>query len=172
MLPSHTTVVNVYNNVNYYCNDGIYYRPYYGGGYVVCRPPCGTRFISTLFNTALTVALISELHDAVRRCENAARISAQYAYINSSYVPRTYQEISIHMPKKNTSYYYQDGVFYVLENNHYVVIEPPIGALITELPEDYEELIIDGTTYYRVEDTLYKVTVIDGALYFEVMCNL
>ena len=31
---------------------------------------------------------------------------------------------------------------------------------------------IDGKTYYQVENTLYKATVIDGALYFEVVCNL
>ena len=49
-------------------------------------------------------------------------------------------------------------------DGHYYVIEPPIGALVTQLPEDYVEVEMGGETYYQVEDALYKVTVIDGAL--------
>lgn len=73
---------------------------------------------------------------------------------------------------RDREYYYQDGVFYILKNGHYYVIEAPIGALVTEIPADYEEVEIDGKTYYRVEDTLFGTTVIDGALYFEVIANL
>lgn len=73
---------------------------------------------------------------------------------------------------KDQEYYYQDGVFYILKNGQYYVIEAPIGALVTEIPADYEEVEIDGKTYYRVEDTLFGTTVIDGALYFEVIANL
>ena len=61
---------------------------------------------------------------------------------------------------------------YILKNGQYYVIEPPIGALVTEIPSDYDEIELDGRTYYQVEDTIYKVTIIDGALYFEVVCNL
>lgn len=73
---------------------------------------------------------------------------------------------------RDREYYYQDGVFYILKNGNYYVIEAPIGALVTEIPADYEEVEIDGKTYYRVEDTLFGTTVIDGALYFEVIANL
>ena len=38
----------------------------------------------------------------------------------------------------NSQYYYQDGVFYVLENGQYKVIIPPAGALVTSLPDDYD----------------------------------
>jgi len=63
-------------------------------------------------------------------------------------------------------------VFYILQNGQYYVIEAPIGALVTQIPADYDEIELDGTTYYLVENTLYKTTVIDGALYFEVVSNL
>ena len=37
---------------------------------------------------------------------------------------------------------------------------------------DYDEIVLEGKTYYLVENTLYKATVLDGALYFEVVSNL
>ena len=52
------------------------------------------------------------------------------------------------------------------------MIEAPIGALVDEIPEDYDEIVLGGQTYYQVEDTLYKPTIIDGKLHFEVVCNL
>lgn len=76
------------------------------------------------------------------------------------------------MTDDGITYYYQDGVFYQLYRGQYYVIEPPIGALVTEIPEDYDIVRAGDMTLYRVENTLYKVTVIDGALYFEVACNL
>ena len=74
--------------------------------------------------------------------------------------------------KLHQEYYYQDGVFYILQNGQYYVIEAPIGALVTQIPADYDEIELNGRTYYQVENTIYKTTVIDGALYFEVVTNL
>lgn len=69
-------------------------------------------------------------------------------------------------------YYYQDGVFYVIENSQYKVIVPPAGALVEYLPEDYDIINIKGQDYYRVDDTIYKTTTVDGTLYFEVLGQL
>ena len=65
-----------------------------------------------------------------------------------------------------------DGVFYRLRGRYYHVIEPPIGAIIPQIPSDYEVVMMDGETCYRVEDTLYKMVVLSGRICFEVIANL
>lgn len=67
------------------------------------------------------------------------------------------------------NYYYQDGVFYVIENNQYKVIVPPAGALVEYLPEDYDTVILAGESYYEVDGTIYRTTTLDGTAYFEVV---
>ena len=160
--------------IDYYYFDGIYYRPYLLGGYYVCRPPRGTAIASTMFNVALTAIAINTIRDEIARARRAAALSTVYATRNTGYVVRTsddYYNTNL-LKQGNQDYYYQDGVFYILQNGQYYVIEAPIGALVTEIPADYDEIELDGKTYYQVENTLYKATVIDGALYFEVVCNL
>lgn len=71
-----------------------------------------------------------------------------------------------------SSCYYSDGVYYQRVNDQYNVIEAPVGALITQLPSDYQEVIIGGETYYKVDETLYRVTVYDGQPYFEVVTSI
>ena len=68
-------------------------------------------------------------------------------------------------------YYYDDGVFFVLgEDGKYKTIVPPAGALIKALPDDYDLVTLaDGNEYYRVDDTIYRMTVTDGVPYFEVL---
>jgi hypothetical protein len=160
--------------IDYYYYDGIYYRPYLLGGYYVCRPPRGTTIASTLFNVALTAIVINTIRDEAARARRAAALSTVYGNNRTGYVIRTsddYYNTNL-LTQAGQEYYYQDGVFYILKNGQYYVIEPPIGALVTEIPADYDEIELDGRTYYQVENTLYKATVIDGALYFEVVCNL
>jgi hypothetical protein len=160
--------------LDYYYYDGIYYRPYRLGGYYVVRPPRGTAIASTLFNVALTAIAINTIRNEVERAQRAAELSRVYSTRNTGYVVRTsddYYNANL-LGQTNQDYYYQDGVFYILKNGQYYVIEPPIGALVTEIPNDYDEIELEGRTYYLVEDTLYKTTVIDGALYFEVVSNL
>ena len=172
-LPRGYVVMRIGGHDYYYAN-GIYYRRYLLGGYYVCRPPRGTAITSTLFNVALTAIAINTIRDEIARTNRAARLSTRYGTTNTGYVVRTsddYYNTNL-LNQAGQDYYYQDGVFYILKNGQYYVIEPPIGALVTEIPNDYEEIELDGRTYYQVEDTLYKATVIDGALYFEVVCNL
>ena len=73
-----------------------------------------------------------------------------------------------------SSYYYQDGVFYTMDaNGQYSVIVPPAGALVETLPEDYDLVTLaDGNQYYKVDDTVYKVSIVDGKPYFEVLGQL
>ena len=68
------------------------------------------------------------------------------------------------------SYYYDDGVFFTRSSSgEYVTIVPPAGALIEELPEDYRTVILGGDEYYAVDDTVYRMTVVGGSPYFEVL---
>ena len=68
------------------------------------------------------------------------------------------------------SYYYDDGIFFTKnKSGEYVTIVPPAGALITELPDDYRIVTLGGDEYYAVDDTVYRTTVIDGSVYFEVL---
>lgn len=173
ILPRGYVTMRV-GGIDYYYYDGIYYRPYLLGGYYVCRPPRGTAIAQTMLNVALTAIAINTIRDEIQRARRAAAISTVYANANTGYVVRTsddYYNTNL-VNQANQEYYYQDGVFYILQNGQYYVIEAPIGALVTEIPTDYDEIELDGKTYYQVENTLYKATVIDGALYFEVVCNL
>lgn len=73
----------------------------------------------------------------------------------------------------DTEYYYQDGVFYIVDAlGQYRTIVPPTGALVEYLPEDYTTFRLDSNMYYRVDDTVYTLTLIDGTPYFEVLGQL
>jgi len=159
---------------DYYFYDGIYYRPYWDGGYYVCRPPLGTRIATALFDIAMSAIAINTIRNEIERAQTAAELSRIYAAQNASYTLRTSDDYynSNLLSQSGQNYYYQDGVFYTLVNGEYCVIEAPIGALVDEIPEDYDEIVLGGQTYYQVEDTLYKPAIIDGKLHFEVVCNL
>ena len=69
-----------------------------------------------------------------------------------------------------SSYFYQDGVFYSqAADGQYYVIVPPAGALVETLPEDFDIVILNGKEYYRVDDTVYQMTISEGKPYFEVL---
>lgn len=69
-----------------------------------------------------------------------------------------------------STYYYQDGLFYVQDQDgHYKVIIPPAGALVENLPDDYDVITLAGEDYYKVDETVYKVTINAGKPYFEVI---
>ena len=69
-----------------------------------------------------------------------------------------------------TAYYYQDGVFYIVDQiGQYITIVPPTGALVEYLPEDYRTFRRNGNKYYQVDDTVYALTIYDGTPYFEVL---
>lgn len=137
------------------------------------RPPRGSHFRASVIGAMITIAKINLIHDAIRRAERAARLATRYSVvINRSYVPRTYATI-VETVRDDINYYYHDGVFYIIgADGDYYVIEPPIGALVEAIPADYERLVIDDEVFYKVDDTLYKVVIVDGNPFFEVVLNL
>ncbi len=159
------------HGVEYFYFNNIYYRRQ-AGHYIISRPPVGVHYHASLFDLALTAITINAIHDIAERAREAARLAAFYAELNREYKLRTAEQIALTMAYADTQYYYDDGVFYTIRNGEYYVIDAPVGALVTTLPYDYEEVELGGEMYYLVDSTLYKVAVIDGALYFEVVCQL
>lgn len=70
---------------------------------------------------------------------------------------------------KNVTYYYDDGTFYVPRKNDYEVVAPPIGARVAELPSTYEEIVLEGNVYFKVDNVYYKEVVVSGYLWYEVV---
>ncbi len=74
-----------------------------------------------------------------------------------------------------TQRYYtdDDGVYYVKSGSNYIVVDPPVGAIVYELPYGFEEVTIKGVKYYRVDDNFYEL-VYNGPrdYYFRVVGTL
>ena len=70
---------------------------------------------------------------------------------------------------RNVTYYYDDGTFYVPRKNDYEVVAPPIGARVAELPSNYEEIVLDGNVYFKVDNVYYKEVVVSGYIWYEVV---
>lgn len=198
VLPSYAHR-HVYHGVTYYCYNDIWYRPY-GGYYVVCRPPFGTVLAANLiadmtwaainfsyYNTvSQTYSQINENNEYIAQqnaliAQNNAIIAAQNAQIASgqqqaqmAYTLANELGLIQSYAAAGSAYYYQDGVFYTMDaSGQYSVIVPPAGALIETLPEDYDLVTLaDGNQYYKVDDTVYKVTIVEGKPYFEVLGQL
>lgn len=195
VLPTHAHV-HVHYGVTYYCYNDIWYRPY-GGYYVVCRPPFGTVLASNLvadmtwatirfsyYNTvAQTYSQINENNEYIAQqnaiiAQNNATIAAQNAQIAAG---QQQAQIAYSLANQlgliqsyaaaGSTYYYQDGVFYSMDaTGQYSVIVPPAGALVETLPEDYDMVVLaDGNEYYQVDDTIYRVSIVEGKPYFEVL---
>lgn len=72
--------------------------------------------------------------------------------------------------RDDVDYFYEDGAFYVITDyGTYYEIDPPAGALVDRLPEDLKKVRIDGREYYRYDDTVYRLVVVEGVPYFEVL---
>jgi hypothetical protein len=58
-------------------------------------------------------------------------------------------------------YYYYDGLYYTPAGNRYVLMTPPIGAIVPAIPSDYRPVLINGTMYYT-DSGIYYVYVGSG----------
>ena len=126
--------------------------------------------------------------------ENAQTIASQNATIaaNNATIARQNEAIALNSERAAKSYkeadrlglvqsyadagmeyFYQDGVFFTKDRDgKYVTIVPPAGALVKELPDDYDVITLGDEEYYKVDDTVYKLSIIDGTPYFEVLGQL
>ena len=195
-LPSRF-IREVFWGVPYYILDGIYYR-YYGGYYYISRPPFGVYFdpvLDDLYYSSLRFSYYYDVNNTYRIMdENAQTIASQNATIaaNNATIASQNAEIALNTERAAKAYqeanrlglvqsyadaaveyFYQDGVFFTKDaNGKYITIVPPAGALVEELPDDYETITLDGKEYYKVDDTVFQMTIIDGSPYFEVLGQL
>ena len=179
--------------LDYYLYDGIYYR-YWDGFYHICRPPFGLiasaidaallscvrfSYYNTLYRTYNNIydnyATIDEQNRII--ANNNAIIAAQNSAVAQA-APTAQEASSLaaslgliqSYAGADTQYYYQDGVFYIVDKNgKYVTIVPPAGALVETLPDDYKTITLNGDTYFQVDNTVYRTVVVDGAPLFEVL---
>ncbi len=197
VLPAHVRRY-VHFGITYYCYNDVWYRPY-GGHYIVCRPPFGTAlaanliadmawtavkysYYNTVYNTYSQIndnnRYIAEQNEIIAK--NNATIAAQNQAIamNQQLASQAYtlaNELGLiqSYAAADSNYFYQDGIFYVMDSKgEYRTIAPPAGALVETLPEDYDMITLNGEEYYKVDDTVYKVTISDGKPYFEVLGQL
>ncbi len=180
----------------YYCDD-VYYTSY-GSYYRVCRPPFGVVIDMTLNDLTLASVRFAYYHDVYRdisRLESNYRTILQQNRIiaqNNALIAQQNSRLALNSSRAlsayeiadalnlvqsyagiDTEYYYEDGVFYTVNSRgRYEVIVPPAGALIDQLPDDYDIIVLGGVEYYRVDDTVYRLTLVDGSPYLEVLGQL
>lgn len=183
-----------YWGIDYCFYNGIYYRPY-GGIYVVCRPPVGICIEAAIDNMifhAVHFAYFNNtyrLYNAINTnnriideqnrliAQNNATIAAQNSAmaLNSARADDAYTianklGLAQSYAYADKDYFYQDGVFYIINSKgKYEVIVPPSGALVNELPDDYDIITLGGNEYYKVDDTVYRLTLVEGTPYLEVL---
>lgn len=193
VLPPRYRVVR-YFGVDYYIYNDVYYRPYHGH-YIVCRPPFGvtiTAAVADMTFAAVNFAYYNNVYrtysaiDANNRyidqqnriiAQNNATILAQNNAIAmnptaalSSYEIASRLGLVQSYAFADRNYFYQDGIFYIVNSNgQYQTIVPPAGALVQSLPEDYDIITLNGVQYYRVDDTVYRLTLVGGVPYLEVL---
>ncbi|GLR17568.1 DUF6515 family protein [Portibacter lacus] len=101
-----------------------------------------------------------------------------YSYSGGRYIPYTPKVgfrtkllpigyVTVHF--NNHPYYVHNGIFFAKYNNEYEVIDPEVGTIVSELPEDAEKVIIDGGTFYEYADILYERIQVDGRRAYEVV---
>ena len=188
-------VKHIFGGVTYYYYDNVWYLPY-NGYYIISRPPFGTSLAASLIADAAWTAVKLSYYNTVANTynqisENNAYIAQQNAQIaqNNAMIAAQNQQIAQSQTKAqaayslanelgliqsyaaaNSEYYYQDGVFYSMgTDGQYYVIVPPAGALVESLPEDFDTVILNGKEYFKVDNTVYQMTISDGKPYFEVL---
>lgn len=120
---------------------------------IVVRPSYGSVIAASIASQLVRSAVMAS---AVASCSTYSGLKLTHSYVSNG-----------------TEYYYQDGVFYIVDAfGQYRTIIPPTGALVEYLPDDYTTFRRGGDLFYRVDDTVYTLRLIDGQPLFEVLGQL
>lgn len=139
-------------------------KPGYGPAPRPPKPPKPVIVARPIYGSIIAAAVASQL------IRSAVRSAARPVYYS---VEANGLRLSHSYVSADTEYYYQDGVFYIVDAyGQYRTIVPPTGALVQYLPDDYTTFRRSGELFYRVDDTVYTLTLIDGNPYFEVLGQL
>ena len=55
-------------------------------------------------------------------------------------------------------FYYHDGTYYSRRHRDYVIVAPPVGVVVREIPRYYQPVMIDGSSYYTSDGIYYVYT--------------
>ena len=137
-------------------------RPGFGPAPRPPKPPRPVIVVRPSYGSVIAANIASRL---LRHAVIASSVPPYDSYnglrLTHSYVPA------------GTEYYYQDGVFYIIDSlGLYRTIIPPTGAFVEYLPDDYTTFRRGGNLFYRVDDTVYTLRFIDGLPIFEVLGQL
>jgi len=66
-------------------------------------------------------------------------------------IPRDFRPIKV----GRESFFYGDGFFYRYTPRGYILVAPPVGAIVPILPEEHTTVLVQKTPYYVYEDTYY-----------------
>jgi hypothetical protein len=137
-------------------------RPGFGPAPRPPKPPRPVIVVRPSYGSVIAANIASRL---LRQAVIASSVPPYDSYnglrLTHSYVPA------------GTEYYYQDGVFYIIDSlGLYRTIIPPTGAFVEYLPDDYTTFRRGGNLFYRVDDTVYTLRLIDGQPIFEVLGQL
>ncbi len=58
----------------------------------------------------------------------------------------------------SSRFYVSEGIYYRRERQGYVVVDPPIGAVIREIPPYSRVMVINGVPYYTYNGVFYQYT--------------
>lgn len=120
---------------------------------IVVRPSYGSVIAANIASQLVRSVVMAS---AVASCSTYSGLKLTHSYVSNG-----------------TEYYYQDGVFYIVDAfGQYRTIIPPTGALVEYLPDDYTTFRRGGDLFYRVDDTVYTLRLIDGQPLFEVLGQL
>ncbi|MGB5102004.1 MAG: DUF6515 family protein [Steroidobacteraceae bacterium] len=98
--------------------------------------------------------------DDDRRYDDRQRYDDRYRYDRRHYPPRGH--IVRHLPHRHRvvhhhghRYYYGDGAWYRPHGSGFMVVTPPIGLVLSFLPDGYTTVRFGGIPYYRAHDVYY-----------------
>lgn len=109
------------------------------------------------------------------RYQSYNRFYGRTAYYNSFYYPRLGFSLSV-LPYGyypfywgDYQYFYSGGYYYTYDNDNYTVVEPPMGAIMDQLPSGAKSLMIDGEQYYELNGIYYQaITKDDGRTGYQI----
>lgn len=74
-------------------------------------------------------------------------------------LPQGYVTITV----GDETYYYSQGVFFqkIMKDQKYLIVPPPIGAIVFSIPQGYQQILVNGMSFYEYQGVYYK-QVLEG----------
>jgi len=112
-------------------------------------------------------AAFAEPHEGERHEHMDARHAHNHAYLDRGVVVHEVPRDARVVRFGHERYWYHGGVWYRAEGPGFVVIAPPVGAVVEVLPPFYTTVMVAGRPYYYANDTYYLYS--DAAQGFQVV---